>query len=102
PIHSAAHRVVDGDEEGIVERILRPWIDRRYFFSGGRRHTRWPRDWSSDVCSSDLDGYFQGEVYPDGPFRGAGMIQRGSVMDMPRSEERRVGKEWKCGWSTNQ
>src|SRR5207253_4830230 len=20
-----------------------------------RRHTRWPRDWSSDVCSSDLD-----------------------------------------------
>jgi N-acetylated-alpha-linked acidic dipeptidase len=30
------------------------------------------------------DGYFQGEVYPDGPFRGWGMIQRGSVMDMPR------------------
>jgi N-acetylated-alpha-linked acidic dipeptidase len=30
------------------------------------------------------DGYFQGEAYPDGPFRGAGMIQRGSVMDMPR------------------
>ena len=30
------------------------------------------------------DGYFQGDVYPDGPFRGAGMIQRGSVMDMPR------------------
>src|SRR5207253_6873284 len=25
-----------------------------------RRHTRWPRDWSSDVCSSDLvDRYFQ-------------------------------------------
>src|SRR5439155_14433602 len=20
------------------------------------RHTRWPRDWSSDVCSSDLHG----------------------------------------------
>ena len=30
------------------------------------------------------DGYFQGDVYPDGPFRGSGMIQRGSVMDMPR------------------
>jgi N-acetylated-alpha-linked acidic dipeptidase len=30
------------------------------------------------------DGYFQGEVYPNGPFRGSGMIQRGSVMDMPR------------------
>src|SRR5690625_2277049 len=25
------------------------------FFSSRRRHTRWPRDWSSDVCSSDLD-----------------------------------------------
>src|SRR5579884_2942883 len=23
------------------------------FFSSRRRHTRWPRDWSSDVCSSD-------------------------------------------------
>jgi N-acetylated-alpha-linked acidic dipeptidase len=29
------------------------------------------------------DGYFQGDVYPDGPYRGWGMIQRGSVMDMP-------------------
>src|SRR5690625_7787157 len=27
-----------------------------YFFSSRRRHTRWPRDWSSDVCSSDLGG----------------------------------------------
>src|SRR6266508_4919518 len=27
-----------------------------FFFSSRRRHTRWPRDWSSDVCSSDLDG----------------------------------------------
>src|SRR5690625_6748269 len=28
-----------------------------FFFSSRRRHTRWPRDWSSDVCSSDLVGY---------------------------------------------
>src|SRR5207253_8092479 len=27
-----------------------------YCFSSRRRHTRWPRDWSSDVCSSDLTG----------------------------------------------
>src|SRR5437660_2636571 len=27
-----------------------------FFFSSRRRHTRWPRDWSSDVCSSDLHG----------------------------------------------
>src|SRR5690625_4618364 len=25
-----------------------------FFLSSRRRHTRWPRDWSSDVCSSDL------------------------------------------------
>src|SRR3712207_8330240 len=33
--------------------------DRRlaylFFFSSRRRHTRYWRDWSSDVCSSDLD-----------------------------------------------
>src|SRR5690606_40781958 len=26
-----------------------------FFFSGRRRHTIFSRDWSSDVCSSDLD-----------------------------------------------
>src|SRR5699024_12004438 len=28
-----------------------------FFFSSRRRHTRSKRDWSSDVCSSDLIGY---------------------------------------------
>src|SRR6266511_5562686 len=27
-----------------------------FFFSSRRRHTRFSRDWSSDVCSSDLIG----------------------------------------------
>src|SRR5690606_39613806 len=27
-----------------------------FFFSSRRRHTRFSRDWSSDVCSSDLFG----------------------------------------------
>src|SRR2546429_6944596 len=27
-----------------------------FFFSSRRRHTRCSRDWSSDVCSSDLHG----------------------------------------------
>src|SRR5215208_8418702 len=31
-----------------------------FFFSSRRRHTRWPRDWSSDVCSSDLFGVHSG------------------------------------------
>src|SRR5690625_1473841 len=30
-----------------------------FFFSSRRRHTRWPRDWSSDVCSSDLLGHYE-------------------------------------------
>src|SRR5271169_1300994 len=32
-----------------------------FFFSSRRRHTRCYRDWSSDVCSSDLS---QGSEYP--------------------------------------
>src|SRR5690606_8287729 len=28
--------------------------DISFFFSSRRRHTRFSRDWSSDVCSSDL------------------------------------------------
>src|SRR6267143_5586253 len=29
-----------------------------FFFSSRRRHTRWNCDWSSDVCSSDLEARF--------------------------------------------
>src|SRR5690625_1310189 len=32
------------------------WFASFFLFSSRRRHTRWPRDWSSDVCSSDLPG----------------------------------------------
>src|SRR5690625_6818385 len=35
-----------------------------FFFSSRRRHTRWPRDWSSDVCSSDLVGQL-GMLHPE-------------------------------------
>src|SRR6266511_5677026 len=31
-----------------------------FFFSSRRRHTRFSRDWSSDVCSSDLRGIAMG------------------------------------------
>src|SRR5690625_7503799 len=40
-----------------------------FFFSSRRRHTRWPRDWSSDVCSSDLDrmpAFLPGEKLGEG------------------------------------
>src|SRR5439155_13544787 len=33
-----------------------------------RRHTRWPRDWSSDVCSSDLPDREQAILSSAGDF----------------------------------
>src|SRR2546429_2650333 len=33
-----------------------------FFFSSRRRHTRCSRDWSSDVCSSDLTPYVKGDL----------------------------------------
>src|SRR5690625_5784884 len=38
-----------------------------FFFSSRRRHTRWPRDWSSDVCSSDLGWNVGQEAEWDSP-----------------------------------
>src|SRR5215510_9701436 len=37
----------------VLDRLVRE-DTLTFFFSSRRRHTRWPRDWSSDVCSSDL------------------------------------------------
>src|SRR5438105_5728309 len=36
---------------GVVALLLSSFV---FFFSSRRRHTRSTRDWSSDVCSSDL------------------------------------------------
>src|SRR2546429_9412177 len=38
-----------------------------FFFSSRRRHTRCSRDWSSDVCSSDLNPMLQGQIYNPAP-----------------------------------
>src|SRR5690606_40524512 len=35
--------------------FIRTFILVLFFFSSRRRHTRFSRDWSSDVCSSDLE-----------------------------------------------
>src|SRR5437870_9235634 len=90
-----------------------------FFFSSRRRHTRWPRDWSSDVCSSDLVLFGGGDVLINNiawlarrlPFfavagTGAYRVRPVFVDDVARlavdagrredrSEERRVGKEWR-------
>src|SRR5207253_8473724 len=93
-----------------------------FFFSSRRRHTRWPRDWSSDVCSSDLtilviflllNFSATGEIFfiqknlklPEAthfkPLEGlplitvsaAGVTLEAENVGDNRSEERRVGKE---------
>src|SRR3712207_7598220 len=92
-----------------------------FFFSSRRRHTRYWRDWSSDVCSSDLDknGYAfildrtNGELVRVFPF--VDRIDWGEIDangkvtpkvfpdeegdPVHRSEERRVGKECRSRWS---
>src|SRR5690625_3486667 len=46
--------------QSVLIKLLKPIAVQRlfaiFFFSSRRRHTRLPRDWSSDVCSSDLIG----------------------------------------------
>src|SRR3712207_7215707 len=92
-----------------------------FFFSSRRRHTRYWRDWSSDVCSSDLrhlaaaphaglEDPVRGRVVVavvglelrlhDGPV--VGELRPRADRDVaaaPRSEERRVGKECRSRWS---
>src|SRR2546421_4047570 len=92
-----------------------------FFFSSRRRHTRSDRDWSSDVCSSDLEAGDGGHMnvrdndvtvdftvrVPTG-VRFLGKTVNGEVeaavlsSDVEantRSGERRVGKECRSRWS---
>src|SRR2546421_12323835 len=74
-----------------------------FFFSSRRRHTRSDRDWSSDVCSSDLElrrlgcreGLYLATAEPTqltgDPLRRRPAV--GVVGRVRRSEERRVGEE---------
>src|SRR3712207_9398382 len=41
-----------------------------FFFSSRRRHTRYWRDWSSDVCSSDLRACASGDSFGQASTRG--------------------------------
>src|SRR5262245_63707003 len=74
---------------------------RHFFFSSRRRHTRCLSDWSSDVCSSDLN-----LTWGDKDYRTLYITATTSVYKLRiraqgfvpylaklRSEERRVGKE---------
>src|SRR3712207_7539216 len=86
------------------------WIDF-FFFSSRRRHTRYWRDWSSDVCSSDLacvsaikrmtyrcDGWEPREEMHMNSKHVTTVAVLVLVL-VGRSEERRVGKECRSRWS---
>src|SRR5688500_19760710 len=84
-----------------------------FFFSSRRRHTRLQGDWSSDVCSSDLEEYEPTLVFPLAVHFAEAVDAR--IYGLPykqflieksadsghafRSEERRVGKECRSGWA---
>src|SRR2546429_5315306 len=80
-----------------------------FFFSSRRRHTRCSRDWSSDVCSSDLST--SAATVPATPRRPMQSLRLNPILNTdsyklthwwqypPRSEERRVGKECRSRWS---
>src|SRR5438105_13033049 len=85
-----------------------------FFFSSRRRHTRSTRDWSSDVCSSDLFTLSQAGMVihwrktkepgwkTSAAINGFGALVTGVVLiivAVTRSEERRVGKECRSRWS---
>src|SRR5688500_20006204 len=81
-----------------------------FFFSSRRRHTRLQGDWSSDVCSSDLEDLSQEDyvtllldidrdyaTYWQLAFDHRGRPAESCFGDKTRSEERRVGKECRYG-----
>src|SRR2546422_8463510 len=72
-----------------------------FFFSSRRRHTRCSRDWSSDVCSSDLAFFGADAAAWQVRFEPStsGVPNRVLVCYRDRSEERRVGKECRSRWS---
>src|SRR5205814_5681733 len=78
-----------------------------FFFSSRRRHTRCLSDWSSDVCSSDLELFDETEVAAarggmdlavDVRLAHPARDELGELRAV-RSEERRVGKECRSRWS---
>src|SRR5260221_7912240 len=116
---------IDGYEvvDGLLEIYVGALFYFNFFFSSRRRHTRSLCDWSSDVCSSDLEEAVDGrggvggvqrrehEVAGEGGLDGdPGGFGVAHLPDQdhigvlaedrpePRSEERRVGKEGRSRW----
>src|SRR2546429_8463820 len=58
-----------------------------FFFSSRRRHTRCSRDWSSDVCSSDLDSLVE---FERAPFDAAARSAEAALASAERAHARAV------------
>src|SRR5260221_2543206 len=112
-------------EDGKLDRLVNSVKSIFFCFSRRRRHTRSLCDWSSDVCSSDLDefggvtrGAYSAVKYGLGRERTlfVGIVRaqtnfpafaQGDIagneesrkVRQRRSEERRVGKECRSRWS---
>src|SRR2546430_12775482 len=87
-----------------------------FFFSSRRRHTRFDCDWSSDVCSSDLNQPHLEQAVGNRHIARARVeleikwraevvakmnhqLLQSDNLNFGRSEERRVGKECRSRWS---
>src|SRR5258706_11058332 len=79
-----------------------------FFFSSKRRHTRLVSDWSSDVCSSDLNRLTDyvtrrwlhlGKLCMISALNDERTLVTSADYHRARSEERRVGKECRSRWS---
>src|SRR5688572_32858515 len=86
-----------------------------FFFSSRRRHTRFDCDWSSDVCSSDLESMagrakmfgknvdeYLDEIVSHSPQQRLITCEEVGGLAlylMSRSEERRVGRECRSRWA---
>src|SRR5438034_11505753 len=64
--------------------------DLVFFFSSRRQHTRSLCDWSSDVCSSDLDTACSGQLTAD--WRDGRTAVEGASLLLERIAERRAAK----------
>src|SRR5215208_4732011 len=65
-----------------------------FFFSSRRRHTRWPRDWSSDVCSSDLHAVRGGGI----PSLGSQAVAHGHLAAPAGGFQDGVEVQWHAGF----
>src|SRR2546430_11054006 len=62
-----------------------------FFFSSRRRHTRFDCDWSSDVCSSDLN--FANGGFPRGPNQDCVVDGPGCCSGIPCRRKKRLTGE---------